>query len=114
MTEQELKEIRDIILKKISDIEASMPYLAEETKAIQPSISLGRLTRMEAISEKGVNEFVLEQNKQRLIKLRNALERIDRGVFGKCVRCGREIPSGRLRLVPETLICVPCAERKKR
>jgi len=114
MTEQELKEIRDIILKKISDIEASMPYLAEETKAIEPSISLGRLTRMEAISEKGVNEFVLEQNKQRLIKLRNALERIDRGVFGKCVRCGREIPSGRLRLVPETLICVPCAERKKR
>jgi len=114
MTEQELKEIRDIILKKISDIEASMPYLAEETKAIQPSISLGRLTRMEAISEKGVNEYVLEQNKQSLIKLRNALERIDRGVFGKCVRCGREIPSGRLRLVPETLICVPCAERKKR
>ncbi|MCF7953198.1 MAG: TraR/DksA C4-type zinc finger protein [Spirochaetales bacterium] len=114
MNQDEINELKTIILGKIEDIQASMPYLNEETQAIAPSCSLGRLTRMEALSEKGVNEYVLEQNKQSLVKLQNALERIEKGSYGKCVRCGKEIPAGRLKLVPETLICVPCAEKKRR
>ena len=90
-----------------------MPYLEEETKAVEPSVSLGRLTRMEALNDKGVNEHVLEQNRRTLEKLTNALRRMGTGEYGTCIRCGGEIPIERLRLVPEALVCVPCAERKK-
>ena len=112
MTEQERAELRSLIEQRIAELKASVPYLEEESKAVEPSVSLGRLTRMEALNDKGVNEHVLEQNRRTLEKLQNALRRVDTDVFGKCVRCGGEIPMGRLRLVPEALVCVPCAEKK--
>ncbi|MFW5685443.1 MAG: TraR/DksA family transcriptional regulator [Spirochaetota bacterium] len=68
---------------------------------------------LEALPDKGVNEHVLEQSRKTLGRLDNARRRADTEAFGKCVRCGDDIPMGRLRLVPEALVCVPCAERKR-
>jgi RNA polymerase-binding transcription factor DksA len=42
-----------------------------------------------------------------------ALQRVARGEYGKCVVCGREIPEARLELVPETPFCVEDAEREQ-
>jgi len=42
-----------------------------------------------------------------------ALRRLDRGEYGRCVVCGREIPAARLELVPETPYCVEDAEREQ-
>ena len=113
MTDEELTELKELIISNIQFLEESSSYLSEETKPIEPSVSLGRLTRMEAISEKGVNEYVLAQNKQDLQKLYNALGRIEKGTFGTCLKCGKEIPIGRLRLVPEAVVCVSCSSRNK-
>ncbi len=113
MTEVELKAQKKLIGERITEIEASFDYLQEETKVIAPSVSLGRLTRMEALNDKGVNEHVLAQSRQTLERLKNALTRIDDGKYGLCVRCGKEIPIERLRYVPEALICVPCSEKKR-
>ncbi|MDZ7794370.1 MAG: TraR/DksA C4-type zinc finger protein [Spirochaetia bacterium] len=112
MTKEEHAELRNIIEARIEEIEAAFPYLQEETQAIAPSVSLGRLTRMDALSEKGVNEYVLSQNRKILDKLHNALARMNKGTYGTCLKCGSEIPFGRLRLVPEALVCVPCSSRK--
>jgi DnaK suppressor protein len=114
MTQEELQEMKDLIREKISLIEETFPFLVEETQAIEPSVGLGRLTRMEAISEKGINEYVLRKNRESLQKLQNAQTRIEKGSYGKCIRCGKEIPLGRLRLVPEALVCVPCSSKGKR
>jgi len=114
MTNEEMAELKDLIVSKIESMEESSSYLTEETKPIEPSVSLGRLTRMEAISEKGVNEYVLSQNKHNLQKLYNALDRIEEGRFGICLKCGKEIPIGRLRIVPEAVVCVSCSSRNKR
>lgn len=112
MTDQELQDQKALIETRIAEIESSFDYLAEETKAIEPSVSLGRLTRMEALNDKGVNEHVLAQSRQTLERLKNALTRIEKGTYGTCVRCGKEIPLPRLQHVPEALICVPCSEKK--
>ena len=108
----DIAEMKRLIEQQIQEIVASMPYLEEETKAIAPSVSLGRLTRMEALSDKGVNEHVLAQNRRRLERLANALQRIEQGTYGVCIKCGKEIPAGRLQIVPEALVCVPCSEKK--
>lgn len=39
-----------------------------------------------------------------------ALDRLDRGVYGTCLRCGTPIPPARLELVPEADLCVACAQ----
>lgn len=40
-----------------------------------------------------------------------ALERVHDGTYGVCLRCGRQIPVGRLRIRPWAEQCVECAAR---
>jgi DnaK suppressor protein len=56
MTETELKTLKELIIKTMGQLEESDTYLQEATQPIEPSVALGRLTRMEAIGEKSVNE----------------------------------------------------------
>ena len=46
--------------------------------------------------------------REREARLRAALEAIDAGTYGVCVDCGAEIPEGRLRVLPDSVRCVPC------
>lgn len=113
MTSKELDQLNTLIKDTIIELQASDIYLEDATQPIAPSVALGRLTRMEALGEKSVNEARHVNVKQRLERLRNALERIEKGTYGSCLRCKNEIPFGRLTAVPESLICVPCAEKKR-
>jgi DnaK suppressor protein len=42
-------------------------------------------------------------------RLERALAKIAEGSYGICDDCGSEIPEGRLRSVPESVLCVECA-----
>ena len=42
-------------------------------------------------------------------RLERALAKLDEGSYGICDECGAEIPAGRLRSVPESVLCVECA-----
>lgn len=44
-----------------------------------------------------------------IASVRRALERIDDGTYGECVKCGREISDGRLEARPEAALCIECA-----
>lgn len=52
--------------------------------------------------------------KKYLKHLNEALERIDKGTYGLCLVCGKEIPKERLESVPHTRYCVPCKEQEDR
>ena len=66
---------------------------------------------MEAISAKAVSENALANTKNRLSKLKVALTKLNDPEFGLCAECGEAIPHKRLLLVPESIMCVKCAER---
>ncbi len=42
-----------------------------------------------------------------------ALDRIERGTFGRCVTCGQPIGQERLRAVPYARLCIDCAHREE-
>lgn len=50
----------------------------------------------------------------RLVRIREALGRMDKGTYGKCVVCGRTIPEERLEAIPDTPYCVEDAAREER
>lgn len=57
------------------------------------------------------------QDANRLQAINNAIERIHQGKYGRCLKCGKEIPEGRLEALPWAVMCVNCqseAERKNR
>ena len=100
------------------DLEAALAALEEEMAALEsltapvaPDRAIGRLSRLEAINEKSVNEAALRSAQVRARRIRAALARIDEEDFGDCSGCGEPIPIARLRSVPGTRLCVPCAEK---
>ena len=49
-----------------------------------------------------------------LHKVINALEKLDRGTYGRCDACARPIKKARLRALPFATLCVECQARLER
>ncbi|MDR2826939.1 MAG: RNA polymerase-binding protein DksA [Candidatus Adiutrix intracellularis] len=52
-----------------------------------------------------------ERERSLLVKIDEALERIDTGEFGICETCGAEIGAKRLEARPVTTLCIDCKTR---
>ena len=104
---------KDILKNKITDdivaTEAQIRILEEKVKPIAPDCSLGRLTRLEAMGEQDVNNKILDESRVKLTRLKNAILRIDKPMFGLCIECEEEIGFGRMSVRPESVRCVECA-----
>ncbi len=111
MTQKEKDTIKEKILQEITSLETQIETLQEKVKPIAPDCSLGRLTRLEAMGEQHVNNKILDESKIRLTRLKNALLRIDKPMFGICIECEEEIGFGRMSIRPESVRCVECANK---
>lgn len=111
MTDEEKKIIKEKIILEIEIIEHSLVSLKENSRPVEPDNAIGRLSRMEAINAKAISEVSLENAKVRLTKLKNALIRIDKDEdFGICFKCEEDIAIKRITALPETTLCLNCAE----
>lgn len=81
----------------------------ELTKPIAPENAIGRVSRMDAINNKSVNEAALRKVETKLKNLEVALSKVDDADFGICLKCKKEIPLGRIMLLPHAVTCVHCA-----
>ncbi|MER5873473.1 TraR/DksA C4-type zinc finger protein [Streptomyces sp. NPDC002044] len=52
---------------------------------------------------------LLNRTREHLDEVDQALERLARGDYGRCERCGEPIPAERLEARPTATTCVPCA-----
>jgi len=109
MTQNEKDTLKKKIEEEILLTQEQISLLEEKVKPIAPDCSLGRLTRLEAMGEQHVNNKVLDESKIKLTRLKNALSRIDKPMFGICIECEEEIGFGRMSIRPESVRCVECA-----
>ena len=87
MNEQERAELKQKIIEEIRTQKHLIESFTETSKPVAPDNAIGRLTRMEAISSKGISEASLNSSKAKLVKLEKALEKINLPEFGVCARC---------------------------
>lgn len=106
-----MKNTVKAIIDKIEVTENEIVELKELTKPISPENAIGRVSRMDAINNKTVNEDALRRAEDRLKRLNYALDLSKTDQFGKCLRCGNPIPEGRMLLMPESMKCVHCSGR---
>jgi RNA polymerase-binding protein DksA len=60
-------------------------------------------------------DYTLEENEERVLSaIDAALERIEKGTFGTCRSCGRQIALERLEALPYTTQCIDCKRREER
>ncbi len=103
--------LKQAILDKISDLTKKVESFGELSKPVSPDNAIGRLTRMEAINSRSINEASLATAKQTLKALRKALHLIEDPDFGDCSHCEEPIPYKRLLIMPEASLCVSCAQK---
>ena len=103
-------EVKAKIEEQIVRTQEAVVSYEGNTQPISPENSLGRVSRMDAINNKGVAEAALRTARQKLSRLQSALQHIDDDDFGKCSRCTREIPWQRVVLMPQSPYCVRCAQ----
>jgi DnaK suppressor protein len=53
----------------------------------------------------------LERTQERLQQVEAALQRIEEGTYGKCLRCGKEIQPERLQAMPAVEYCIDCQQK---
>ena len=109
LTQKEKRTIKNKIEVDITNLTAQIKNLEEKVKPISPDCGLGRLTRLEAMGEQDVNNKILDESRVRLTRLNNALQRIDKPMFGICIECEEVIGIGRMSVRPESVRCVECA-----
>ncbi len=62
---------------------------------------------------------IRDRERKLILKIKDALQRIEDGTFGICEECGEEISEERLKVRPVTTLCIECktkaeAEEKKK
>lgn len=109
MKAQERELLKEKITVELQDLESEIADLKELVRPIAPENAIGRISRMDAINNKSINEAALRKAEIRFRALKNALLLADQDDFGICVRCGEVIPMGRMLLRPQSRSCVNCA-----
>lgn len=104
------EEIKQKILAEIAKTEKLVVEYREMSKPVAPDDAIGRVSRMDAINNKSVTESALRKAEEKLRMLDQVLSKAGTEDFGRCVKCRREIPPGRILFKPESLFCVNCAQ----
>lgn len=112
MTDDERIELKATIQRTIEETKLEIEKLRESTQPIAPDQSLGRLTRMDAIQSKSINEAALRKAEFKMEALERAITNADNEDFGKCKVCGNQIQTGRLMFMPECEMCIRCASAR--
>src|SRR3982751_3604160 len=114
------KAMRERLTRERADLDGTVSRIRERLSVPQRDsggdIALADQHPADAASETGARELdpagqTLFQSRLTLID--EALARIARGEYGRCVVCGKQIPDERLDLVPETPYCIEDAEREQ-
>jgi DnaK suppressor protein len=64
-------------------------------------------------SDRDFSFRIRERESRLIVKIDDALERIENGTYGICERCGRPISIERLKARPVTTLCIKCKKKQE-
>ncbi len=111
LTPAQFVELRLDLEKLKGELTSLVELTAESAKPVDLEEPIGRLSRMDAMQNQQMAQANERSHSERLDRVQNALEAMDRGEYGTCGFCREAIPFERLKPLPETQICVSCQER---
>ena len=110
-----LKKMKEYLLEQRKTLLASLADQGEDMRNLVKTVESGEESDVAA---DGIDRTLLTalgtQDANRLQQIDNALDRINQGTYGRCVKCGKEIPHERLEVLPYALMCITCASAQER
>ncbi len=120
-TKKELEDLRGRLLEERRELESQLATIEESSFATSQSDLSGEVSFDEENADAGTFTFErerdlsIENNVRDLLgKIDRALERMDEGTYGICVRCGKPIEKARLKALPYVDLCIKDAQAQAR
>ncbi len=111
--ERGLDAVRQRLEAELVDIEKELAELgAHPDGSVVVSFDEGFADAAQTTSERARMLSLIDGMRHRLDDVRAALHRVERGVYGRCERCGKDIYPERLEAVPTARLCITCAQKR--
>ncbi|HMN19285.1 MAG TPA: TraR/DksA C4-type zinc finger protein [Candidatus Moranbacteria bacterium] len=110
----ELQELENALLERKKIIEEELSKIAKPTsdkgdyETSFTDIGTDEDDNASEVEEYAGNLAVENSLEKQLHEANEALERLKKGTYGKCVNCGKEISLERLRAYPAASTCTTC------
>lgn len=105
------EQIRQQLKKQLQDLTEEIKDMEERSQTVNLDEPIGRLSRMDSLTNQGIALSSLNKARGRLTRLEMALKRIkEDDEFGYCENCGEDIAIKRLMALPESTLCIHCAQ----
>lgn len=105
--EHTVKDKAITLQRELDELHAQIAGL-EKALEEKPDYGLGQgdpaVTRWE------LDRAMLRRLRGRAAELERALARLNQGTYGICVKCGKPIHPDRLAVLPDTRVCIDCAQ----
>jgi DnaK suppressor protein len=110
LTDLDTQTARARLEERLREIERTRERLSREGENMTES-ELAHVDQHPADTGTEMHEQELDQTTGILLddeeqRIRAALEAIEKGSYGRCIECGKEIPAGRLEARPDAIRCV--------
>ncbi|WP_080761291.1 TraR/DksA C4-type zinc finger protein [Rhizobium rhizogenes] len=103
---QHIEKYRAILNQRRRELQIRLRAIEQDFEAPRNPDDSDRATER---NNDEVLEELGETGQKELLAVQAALDRIEAGTFGTCVKCGRPIGEQRLEAVPHTPFCQSCA-----
>lgn len=113
MTDAERAEFRTLLVELQDELQAFVSASEERSRPVSLDEPIGRLSRVDAMQQQQMMDAQRQLAAARLRAVAAALARIDDDRFGECAACGEEIDRRRLRVRPESAVCLACQQQRE-
>ena len=109
LTSEALAELRTALTALHAELSNSLILSANAAKPVQLDQSaMGRVSRIDAIQQQKMVAANRRRQKIRLQQCTAALKALEEEEYGNCRRCDEPISLKRLRVRPESPVCLKC------
>lgn len=106
----DVKALKKALIDRKEELQRLVTAHHDDTRpVILDQTTVGRLSRMDEIQTQAMSIETERRRKDEMNRIESALERIDDGDYGYCLKCGDEIEKKRIELDPSIPTCIGCA-----
>ncbi len=111
MIREEKEKLKKEIQERINAVKRDLEKLKAKSKPFVSDRAHGRMGRIDAIQNRDFRDRGMQSLESELHGLEKNLRDIDSPDFGVCEHCKGPIGDERRKALPETKMCIKCAEK---
>ena len=108
LTDSQIDELQADLAALVADLTAQIEGSAGSAAIVDLDRPIGRLSRMDQLQQQSMAKESIRRARIQLTQAQAAIEAIAADEYGYCVRCDEPIGYPRLKVRPESKVCIDC------